>query len=98
MIDKLIKAHNAQRINHIAKGFGGSAPKARHGLTQKEFNDRYEAGYNVFTQAGIDSFKKDALEKGLHQEEIDGQLKDLDKIFVQKGAEVVPLYVSKIEE
>lgn len=81
-------------------GFGQTGPKVKiqKAISGEEFNDRYEAGYNVFDQDGIEKFKSDALEKGMKQEEIDSQLSILEPVLVQKGDETVKLFVSKIQE
>ncbi len=92
-----IQKHNQDRVSHIYNSFTESSKKPlEKALTVDEFNSKYGAGYEVFTERNLSSFKKSltdtAIEKGETQEAIskdfDLQTTGLEKIFVQdeKGA------------
>jgi hypothetical protein len=90
MIDKVIKAHNANRVQNMVGGFDKG--KVDFGLHQEDFEEKYRE-YDIFTPDAVEQFKRDALTKGMPQDLIDKELEGLERVYLKKGNETIPLLV-----
>lgn len=96
MIHKLIQNHHLNNRNNLLKGFSTSSI-GHNTMSEEDFNKKYSAGYNVFNTESIANFTKDALEKGMTQEEISSEVSKLEKVLISKGTKTFSLFVSPIE-
>lgn len=80
-----IMAKQAEGRNAMMGNFTNADEVISKGISQKQFNERYEAGHEVFTAEAINKFKEDCLEKGEESGAILEEIAKLKRVEVIKG-------------
>lgn len=52
-------------------------------ITEEQFDAKYSVGHEVFEQEGVNAFIASALEKGMSQESIVGEISSLEKVLIK---------------
>lgn len=85
MIKEAIMAQQAKTRTSLMGNFSNADEVILKGITQEQFNEKYEAGHEVFSAAAIEQFQADCIEKGEDSGAILEEIAKLERVEVIKG-------------
>lgn len=88
-----IMAKQAAGRSALMGNFTNADEVISKGITQEQFDDKYQTGHEVFTAEAVEQFQADCIEKGEDSGAILEEIATLERVEVIKGEETVVFFV-----